>query len=146
MLLYANENNRSDVVRLADVTDGTSNTLMVGEVTESLNARPGVINTTQFPTWAAGNNDAACNGITGACNTFRIAGCLRTRFNGHATEWRINVPRTITQSNECFSSKHPGGANFVLGDASTRFIPQTVSDLVLAAIATRNQQESVQMP
>jgi prepilin-type N-terminal cleavage/methylation domain-containing protein len=42
-----------------------------------------------------------------------------------------------------WGSGHPGGANFVLGDSSTRFISDSISPALLVALSTRNGGETV---
>ncbi len=44
-----------------------------------------------------------------------------------------------------FSSHHNGGANFLLGDGSVKFIPETVSEEVIKAMATREGGESLSL-
>jgi prepilin-type N-terminal cleavage/methylation domain-containing protein/prepilin-type processing-associated H-X9-DG protein len=44
-----------------------------------------------------------------------------------------------------YSSLHPGGANFALGDGSTRFIAQTISQVNLQRICVRNDGQVVQV-
>lgn len=41
-----------------------------------------------------------------------------------------------------FSSRHSGGANFLLGDGSVKFVPETVSDEVIKAMGTREGGET----
>ena len=40
-----------------------------------------------------------------------------------------------------YKSMHPGGANFVLGDNSTRFISDTIDFQLFNALGTRNGEE-----
>jgi prepilin-type processing-associated H-X9-DG protein len=40
-----------------------------------------------------------------------------------------------------FSSLHPGGANFALGDGSTRFVAQTISQVNLQILCVRNDSQ-----
>ena len=49
-------------------------------------------------------------------------------------------------SNMCFGSFHPGGAQFTLGDASVRFIPDTVNADVYMAMGGRNDGVPAQLP
>jgi prepilin-type processing-associated H-X9-DG protein len=45
-----------------------------------------------------------------------------------------------------FSSRHPGGAQFVLGDGSVTFVAETVAPDVWSALGTRNGGEAVARP
>src|SRR5262249_19584955 len=42
-----------------------------------------------------------------------------------------------------FRSLHPGGANFLFGDGSVRFISQSVNPVTYMALGTRNSKEVV---
>lgn len=90
----------AEPVRLADITDGTSNTLLVGEVTGGSIpwTKPEDVDVTQ-----------------------------------HAA---INEPGG-------FSSPHPGGAQFLLGDGSVRFISEHIDLRVLKGLFTRNGGERI---
>jgi len=98
-------------VRFADVVDGTSNTVAVGE-RETLNAKSGTWigirapggSSTAGVNVAIGHSHPKINDITAAnpWNTDRIGG------------------------SEGFSSLHPGGAQFVFCDGSVRFLSETI--------------------
>jgi prepilin-type processing-associated H-X9-DG protein len=45
-----------------------------------------------------------------------------------------------------FSSEHPGGANFVFGDASVHFLSDAIATDILKALSTRDGNESVSIP
>jgi len=135
ILLGANNNDSTWVTSLTTITDGTSNTVMIGEVSESLTVKANSANTGQFPLWAGGNG-GGCNSITGAANTFRIFG--------------VAYPLNSLTTDNAFGSKHTGGANFVFGDGAVRFISQTVSNAlptdVYSAIGSRNGGEVANLP
>ncbi len=44
-----------------------------------------------------------------------------------------------------FWSKHPGGAHFLFGDGSARFVAYS-ADSIMPALATRSEGEAVAIP
>jgi prepilin-type N-terminal cleavage/methylation domain-containing protein/prepilin-type processing-associated H-X9-DG protein len=131
-------------VTLTGVSDGLSNTLMVGE------AEPDPLLLTIAPL-GEGNRNA------GKKDHFAIGGDDFDCWEG--TDWsdmggstavRINFPRpnpTATTWGDTdlnwaayevsFGSRHTGGANFCLGDGSVRFIRDSIVPATLAALGTR---------
>ncbi len=45
-----------------------------------------------------------------------------------------------------FKSKHPGGANFVMGDASVHFVAETIDFRIYNYLGTREGGEVAQLP
>jgi hypothetical protein len=108
------------IVKLTDVTDGLTNTLMVGEISVTL---PGG-QTNQYRTWIRGNS-----GGSGA--TKNIAYPINsTMYNG-----------SNNFNNLSMGSNHSGGCNFALGDASVRFINQNIDMSIYMAAASIDQRE-----
>ena len=96
---------RADYLRrlkLSDITDGTSNTMMVGEDVGNLN---------QHLSWPYSNNAVGTCGI--AINSKQANGAA---YN--YTDW----PNVYS-----FRSMHTGGAQFALADASVRFVRESVN-------------------
>jgi prepilin-type processing-associated H-X9-DG protein len=112
--------------RMADIIDGTSNTLAVGEVYD------GHLSNNQN-IWSVGS---------------RHTHCLRT------TENPINTPPGTgityndggTLRNGAFMSRHTGGANFALADGSVRFLTQNVDITQYRNAATIRGNEVVNLP
>lgn len=98
-------------ISIADITDGSSNTIMVGE-RETHTCRGG--------TWLGVRNTNA-NGSRGV---LMVAGHSRPKMNqDDPVVWDADD----IGCGEGFSSLHPGGAQFLFADSSVRFISETIS-------------------
>jgi prepilin-type N-terminal cleavage/methylation domain-containing protein/prepilin-type processing-associated H-X9-DG protein len=102
-------------VGIADITDGTSNTIMVGE-RQTIDCRGG--------TWLGVRNTNA----TGTAGVLMVAGHSRPKMNQDPSP-TTGIPWNTddTGCGEGFSSLHPGGAQFLFADSSVRFISETIS-------------------
>ncbi|MEZ6059380.1 MAG: DUF1559 domain-containing protein [Planctomycetaceae bacterium] len=108
--VFDSGNNRK--IGLRDITDGTSNTIIVGERGSKRGHWAGV--------WAG--QELTCDGIT---NVWCLVG---------KTEFKMNSGKFSDQSSTtavddpliAFSSEHTGGAQFLLADGSVRFISENV--------------------
>ena len=101
-------------IRVADVFDGTSNTLMVGEITGG----------------EPGSNDG----------WIYVNGTLfSTAFgiNGPGTIPGDGVWNRICDPGDSLSSYHPGGCHFLRADGSAHFTSENVDAETLAALTTR---------
>lgn len=131
---FANHNDFTWCFPLTAITDGTSNTIGVGEVTTN--------NWAQNPgdgcnaIWAGGNpNGRGCGDVWGMADTFR---CVDTNFpinfgQGGPGTANWGVDRSIL----CYGSKHTGGANFLFMDGSIRFVSETIDVNLYRALGTR---------
>jgi prepilin-type N-terminal cleavage/methylation domain-containing protein/prepilin-type processing-associated H-X9-DG protein len=131
------------VVRLIDITDGTSNTLFVGEMVNS------------DPNWAqfllTVGTDAQFWEASYSCWT-EVMG-LGLPFSAFAPlNYTLPVTSDLSTAIDDFNqrlvaagSNHQGGANFAMADGSVRFIANSVnySPLLYNALCTRAGQESV---
>jgi prepilin-type processing-associated H-X9-DG protein len=122
-------------IRMADVRDGSSNTVMVGERPPSRDLAFGRWYGGWGP-WGMGN---AFLGVreTDVADTFYHCPPGPYRFE----KGSVNDPCSIYH----FWSFHLGGANFLFVDGSVRFLSYS-ADSIMPALATRDGGESVSVP
>jgi len=130
MFMMSNENDNTWVTKMKSIQDGTSNTILFGEITESENVK-NANNEANYPIWAGGNPNGGCNGLANAGAVLRFVD----------TNYFINR-RTGAESNMSFGSKHGAGANFVFADGSVRFLDQSIDVAAYRAMGTRDGGEA----
>jgi prepilin-type N-terminal cleavage/methylation domain-containing protein/prepilin-type processing-associated H-X9-DG protein len=121
---------------IPSITDGTSNTLMVGE------RPPG--QTLDFGWWFAGSGQAA----DGSCDVILGVAEINLQISGISSVDACPVgPYTFSPgnlNNPCdqfhFWSLHSGGSNFVLGDGSVRFFSYS-ANAIFPAMSTKSGGE-----
>lgn len=99
--------------RIAQISDGTSNTLAIGEITGK---GRGTYAGHFWPTW---NLLGTRDGVNGP---FTVPG-------GVPAAWGFRTTG--------FSSFHPGGCNFTFADGSVHFLTKSISSNALRALTTR---------
>jgi prepilin-type N-terminal cleavage/methylation domain-containing protein/prepilin-type processing-associated H-X9-DG protein len=115
-------------VNLKDVTDGSSHTFMIGEISWLVGPQR---------IWAVGSASATAP--------------HRWNYTSKNVKWPLNTafrgPGSIYDNNDLsFGSLHPGGTHFALCDGSVHFISENVETLgVLLPLASRRSDEVVQI-
>jgi prepilin-type N-terminal cleavage/methylation domain-containing protein/prepilin-type processing-associated H-X9-DG protein len=126
---------RNSAVRITDVTDGTSSTIVLAECAarpltyRGRTPRPDLLND-QGQGWIDSEGPFSLDG-SNADGSVQGQGPLLT-------------PRALnaTNANEPYSF-HPGGANFLFADGHVQFIPESVRLEVFAALCTHTAGEVV---
>ncbi|HYO23327.1 MAG TPA: DUF1559 domain-containing protein [Lacipirellulaceae bacterium] len=111
-------------IQLKTITDGQSNTFMVGE---------NVISQDYHSAAFFADGDFATAGIP--LNTFLFG--LDVNTMKEPPNWMLG---------RGFKSEHVGGAQFAMGDGSTRFLSEGIDGVTYRALATRAGDETVQLP
>jgi len=120
-----NNNTETWMRRFADITDGTSNTIAIGEVSVSEHVNATTTTDTRFPIWAGANGFC--------CAMRRLGGVLRMANS----QFYINR-RLGDASDQSFGSQHPGGAQFVYCDGSVSFLSENINTDIYSYLAGRN--------
>lgn len=117
---------------MAALTDGTSNTIAVGEASGGRHKT-----STSFGPWGLTGTHTCCHGYTPSASSTILDGTTASTAN-YVADWNINRPYQNDVQRRTyawvFNSLHPGGAQFVYGDGSTKFIPQTIEYLNLCRL------------
>ncbi len=130
--MFTTGTRRRPCVRLAEVIDGTSNTLMVGEMPCTVEAA--VCN-------VCDRTYHYSNGIDSGAGTdySEVLGSTYFPINlMFSTDPNVSAE---TEKELSFGSYHPGGCNGALGDASVRFFAETVDMDIWRAVGSRNGKE-----
>lgn len=102
-------------VGFKNVTDGSSHTLLVGEI---ISAEPGTHDSMMWITW----------------DTLHTANGINTAVHRRPSNlWSV--------SEMSFSSFHPGGCHFSMADGSVRWVNETINQSTLTALTTRAKGE-----
>ncbi len=113
------------VANIASIRDGTSNTLLVGEV---------------IPSETADSNFYHHNGCTfGTTVPINWATPLVTGVDFGTSNWKSR----FSYASKGAKSRHPGGANFLFGDGSVKFLKQTISLPAYCALGSRRGGEAL---
>ena len=135
--------------RVADILDGTSNTLMVGETSRFVNEP-----SSKFNFWNRGAG--AFGDDVGSGIRIQVVAYTVPKLNAKQTGispawltdpfnwWNLSLyPQAANEGSFGFRSLHPGGANFLVGDGTVKFVKQTLNPQVYQALGTKSGGELI---
>ena len=110
--------------RFRDLQDGVSNCILVGEATGGSNKT-----STHYGPWGLTGTHTCCHGRVVSNSTTSFA---EANFAPYQAQWHINAVWTAGDPLKrtyawVFGSSHTGGAHFLLGDGSVRFLSENMS-------------------
>ncbi len=129
-VLHTIGNNIRTAESLATVTDGSSNTLAVGEMTTRTRSRRGTFWAYTYTSY--NSSDAVPEART-----------LLADYDKCVSIGGAGADNTCKRS---WGSFHPGGLQFTLCDGSVRFLPRTIDMNVWVAAATIGNNETTPLP
>jgi prepilin-type N-terminal cleavage/methylation domain-containing protein/prepilin-type processing-associated H-X9-DG protein len=117
-------------ITMSGITDGLSNTILVGETLPA-------------------QNDHATNGGWYHFNGPAIGGTITPiNYRSDGTNWcsPAQTARHNWNLNFGFKSNHSGGANFLFGDGAVRFLRQTIDHRTYQLLGCRNDGQPSNIP
>lgn len=121
---------RDGSITLTDATDGTSNTMMIAEMSWVNN-----VFGTRYRSWVRGGEEYG--GVVAGRPSFVVS--CRNVTNGINSIFTANL--IVPYNDVPFGSMHQGGMNCAFGDGSVRFLRQSLSIATYRALASRNGGE-----
>lgn len=117
-------------VRMADITDGTSNTILLGESSSSQG-------------WSSAMKTGWGGIQPWTWGMYWYATTQRLTLDSKHITYPINYKGNFGTGNTPFTSYHTGGAHFLLADGSGRFVSENIDLNTLKALGTRAKNEVI---
>jgi prepilin-type N-terminal cleavage/methylation domain-containing protein len=129
--------------RTADIGDGMSNTILIGESSRSI--------TDEFipfrTGWAFGGRLLYGDNPNGP-RVYLLTDIYAVKSVGeHKINANVNYLDDVrSQNSHCFNSNHPGGAQFANADGSVKFVDDGIDQSVLHSVSTIDRGEVASWP
>ncbi|QDV51285.1 DUF1559 domain-containing protein [Gimesia fumaroli] len=129
---------------MRDITDGSSNTIIVGEQSRSSTGTPKLMQSIYTSGWAGTSN-------SGTVTQWIAAGPMLHRFGTGVTSVYHNPNPTSTGAeanakwdwNTPLTSHHTGGVHVLLGDGATRFLSDNTDLVVIQRLCVRDDGQTI---
>lgn len=138
--------------KIASITDGTANTIAVGEAAGG--RKKAIGNTTAFGPWGLIGVHTCCHGRVVSNSSTAIvlnaATCPDQNWSINH-DWQADTCAPVAANFGksyawVFNSHHPGGAQFVMCDGSTQFLAQTMDYMNFCRLSYIHDGQPAQIP
>ena len=126
----------NESVRLTDITDGTSNTLVVAEQSGLVGGQN--VSASYGGGWIGSRYQQTVATMTPANQAFFTTGVTTVKYQLNTKTGTANSSSRPFETNTILNSAHAGGINTLLGDGSVRFISDTIPMATLLNLASRD--------
>jgi len=136
--------------KMTQITDGTSNTILVGEQSDHLRDNN---NQPYIPGTGALTSQGPHGWVMGSGGGGVGVAYRERQFNVTTVRWMINqrgldnsMANGTNENSGCnipFTSVHSGGANMLMGDGSVRFMNANTTLAILVALSSRDRGEVI---
>lgn len=122
---------RNNNLGFRDVVDGLSNTLAMGEISGDLNPAAGC--TSSYRPWTQGASNGNADAAMYCCKN------VAAQLGRYVCYQSATVGRLF--NDVTFSSQHVGGAQFLMGDGTVRFVSENIDFRLYQSISTAAEGE-----
>lgn len=133
----------SKATQTQDISDGMSNTILIGETSRS----PSEAFIPFRTGWAFGALGQYTQVAVGQFRFTPTSIFAVKSVGAHPINASVNyIDDVVSRNSHCFNSNHPGGAQFAHADGSVKFVDEGMGQEILQALSTMDRSEVASNP